>query len=361
MEWLRSRCVVTLPPPKTLRPPTAARALHSVDAHNDDSVQAHPFFRPIDWQALEQGSIPRPYVPELSGDIDVRYFDKKYTSQPGRLSAEALPQQGPKHNSPLERGAGEHATRPRGAKGVVASTSPLTPSPSPLPASFPDYSPTSHPPCPAPPLNVAARNGETMESLPVRHCRFCNLAVPEERFVDSHLKGKRHLKLAGKHLPCCSSFLPPPSAPPPLRPRLLSVSAPLVPSSKTYASVATQPRQMVPQVANGPVPNATAVMAASTQAVGTREARETAGGALPMAAGGEMGSDAPLAARKEVKPLSGDGSRGDESQCQAGRESETQADALRSPADELEKLSMENFAFVAPVWRPTVVCDEVSR
>jgi len=36
-------------------------------------INSHPFFRGIDWNHLR--SMPPPFVPELSGDTDTRYFD----------------------------------------------------------------------------------------------------------------------------------------------------------------------------------------------------------------------------------------------------------------------------------------------
>ena len=50
-----------------------------------DELKAHPFLKRIDWDALEAGTLPRPYVPALQGDADVRYFDSRWTSQPAHL------------------------------------------------------------------------------------------------------------------------------------------------------------------------------------------------------------------------------------------------------------------------------------
>ena len=49
-------------------------------------LQAHAFFRSIDWVVLESGELQPPLVPELLHDADTRYFDPKYTKQPARLS-----------------------------------------------------------------------------------------------------------------------------------------------------------------------------------------------------------------------------------------------------------------------------------
>lgn len=37
-------------------------------------IQNHPFFRGVDWQRIR--SMPAPYVPELSGELDTRHFDQ---------------------------------------------------------------------------------------------------------------------------------------------------------------------------------------------------------------------------------------------------------------------------------------------
>jgi hypothetical protein len=45
-----------------------------------DECRAHPFLRSLDWAALEAGTLESPYVPVLSGETDVRYFARKFTS-----------------------------------------------------------------------------------------------------------------------------------------------------------------------------------------------------------------------------------------------------------------------------------------
>ena len=45
-----------------------------------DECRSHPFLRLLDWDALEAGTLESPYVPVLSGETDVRYFARKFTS-----------------------------------------------------------------------------------------------------------------------------------------------------------------------------------------------------------------------------------------------------------------------------------------
>jgi len=52
-----------------------------------NECKAQPFLKALDWKALEQGTMPRPYVPLLAGETDVRYFDKRFTSSNAPLSA----------------------------------------------------------------------------------------------------------------------------------------------------------------------------------------------------------------------------------------------------------------------------------
>lgn len=39
-------------------------------------VQAHAFFKGVDWDALEARRLPMPWVPEIGGDTDTSMFDE---------------------------------------------------------------------------------------------------------------------------------------------------------------------------------------------------------------------------------------------------------------------------------------------
>ena len=39
----------------------------------------HPFFKDMDWEALEQRQIQPPWRPALSSETDTTYFNHKYT------------------------------------------------------------------------------------------------------------------------------------------------------------------------------------------------------------------------------------------------------------------------------------------
>ena len=49
-------------------------------------VQAHPFFRSLDWAALLACALQPPHVPALEHDADARHFEAKFTAQPGRIT-----------------------------------------------------------------------------------------------------------------------------------------------------------------------------------------------------------------------------------------------------------------------------------
>ena len=49
-------------------------------------VQAHPFFRGLDWAALLACALQPPHVPVLEHDADARHFEAKYTAQPARIT-----------------------------------------------------------------------------------------------------------------------------------------------------------------------------------------------------------------------------------------------------------------------------------
>jgi serine/threonine protein kinase len=50
-----------------------------------EALKAHPFMIDIDWDKLEKGEVPPPFVPDLAGD-DTKYFDKDLTSLPAQIS-----------------------------------------------------------------------------------------------------------------------------------------------------------------------------------------------------------------------------------------------------------------------------------
>jgi hypothetical protein len=42
------------------------------------SIKISPFFRAMDWEALEQMQIPAPFLPVVEHDTDVRYFSDEF-------------------------------------------------------------------------------------------------------------------------------------------------------------------------------------------------------------------------------------------------------------------------------------------
>ena len=62
-------------------------------------IQAHPFFKGVNWQMLMLRKLEPPYVPQLadaddrgdSGTLDVSHFDKKYTLEPPIMSPPRRP------------------------------------------------------------------------------------------------------------------------------------------------------------------------------------------------------------------------------------------------------------------------------
>eukprot|EP00004_Rigifila_ramosa_P004622 TRINITY_DN150_c0_g1_i1.p1 TRINITY_DN150_c0_g1~~TRINITY_DN150_c0_g1_i1.p1 ORF type:complete len:485 (-),score=135.63 TRINITY_DN150_c0_g1_i1:284-1666(-) len=48
---------------------------------NAAEIRAHPFFREIDWDMLNQRRIEAPFKPVVSGETDLRYFDKEFTDE----------------------------------------------------------------------------------------------------------------------------------------------------------------------------------------------------------------------------------------------------------------------------------------
>jgi Protein kinase C terminal domain. len=42
-------------------------------------IKKHPFFEQINWQSLYKKEIPAPFLPNVNGPRDLRYFDKMFT------------------------------------------------------------------------------------------------------------------------------------------------------------------------------------------------------------------------------------------------------------------------------------------
>ena len=42
-------------------------------------IKAHPFFKGANWEDAQKKKIIPPFIPELTDDIDLRYFDKMFT------------------------------------------------------------------------------------------------------------------------------------------------------------------------------------------------------------------------------------------------------------------------------------------
>lgn len=45
-------------------------------------IKAHPFFHPVDWKSLMNGSIPAPWIPTVTGSMDTSQFDTEFTNMP---------------------------------------------------------------------------------------------------------------------------------------------------------------------------------------------------------------------------------------------------------------------------------------
>ncbi|XP_066149445.1 uncharacterized protein Pkcdelta isoform X1 [Euwallacea fornicatus] len=52
--------------------------------HGD--IQDHPFFKPIDWAALEARQLESPFKPNLQHPLDTQYFDKTFTTEKAKLT-----------------------------------------------------------------------------------------------------------------------------------------------------------------------------------------------------------------------------------------------------------------------------------
>ena len=46
-----------------------------------EEIKNHPFFQSIDFNLIEQKKIKAPFIPELSSDTDVQYFDEEFTNE----------------------------------------------------------------------------------------------------------------------------------------------------------------------------------------------------------------------------------------------------------------------------------------
>ena len=44
-----------------------------------EDIKNHPFFSSIDFDMIIQKKIKAPFIPELSGDTNVQYFDEEFT------------------------------------------------------------------------------------------------------------------------------------------------------------------------------------------------------------------------------------------------------------------------------------------
>nr|QPL17779.1 protein kinase B isoform c [Bursaphelenchus xylophilus] len=49
-------------------------------------IQAHPFFRNVDWEMLYRKEITPPFIPQLSSDTDTSYFDAEFTRENVQLT-----------------------------------------------------------------------------------------------------------------------------------------------------------------------------------------------------------------------------------------------------------------------------------
>jgi len=42
-------------------------------------LKSHPFFRGLDWEKASKCQIKPPFIPKMSNDKDLKYFDKMFT------------------------------------------------------------------------------------------------------------------------------------------------------------------------------------------------------------------------------------------------------------------------------------------
>merc|ERR1719204_65638 len=63
--------------------------LERLGCHKDSGfmeIMTHPFFKTIEWEALEQKQIPPPYRPRLESERDLANFPPEFTDEPVRLT-----------------------------------------------------------------------------------------------------------------------------------------------------------------------------------------------------------------------------------------------------------------------------------
>jgi len=46
-----------------------------------DEIKRHPFFAPLDWDALMKKEVPAPFKPDIKGELDISNFDEEFTSE----------------------------------------------------------------------------------------------------------------------------------------------------------------------------------------------------------------------------------------------------------------------------------------
>ena len=46
-----------------------------------EDLKKHPYFKKIDWKELENKNVKAPFVPDLNGETDLKYFDKMFTDE----------------------------------------------------------------------------------------------------------------------------------------------------------------------------------------------------------------------------------------------------------------------------------------
>ena len=46
-----------------------------------EELKKHPYFKEIDWKELENKNVKAPFIPNLNGEMDLKYFDKIFTDE----------------------------------------------------------------------------------------------------------------------------------------------------------------------------------------------------------------------------------------------------------------------------------------
>ena len=46
-----------------------------------EELKKHPYFKEIDWKELENKNVKAPFIPDLNGEMDLKYFDKIFTDE----------------------------------------------------------------------------------------------------------------------------------------------------------------------------------------------------------------------------------------------------------------------------------------